>query len=586
VALRKIEGLLSEGARVTVVAVDPAEAVSRLASQNNITLKQREFLTEDVEGFDLVFAATDSSQVNQTIFESANRHGIWVNVVDSPEQCGFHLPSRLQRGPLQVIVASGGDAPFVVRRLRQLLERLFGQEWSEWIEAAADFRRKVHSRNLTAAREQECFDRFFNGTVDQDRFVVRIPSRAEQNRWLYEGEKKLVEIDSQTFPAKSPTSVGFVSLVGAGPGDAGLLTVRGLRRLQTADAVVYDHLAETVLPPEISPDVELHPVGKKAGYHPVPQSEINELLVRLAGKGLRVVRLKGGDPFVFGRGGEEAEALARNGIPFEVVPCVTAGVAVPAYAGIPVTQRKEVVRLTLLTAHESAKKDGPQVRWDLLAQDRASTLVGYMSVTSLPQVVHNLLSYAMDPQTPAAMIEKGTTSRQRIVRSPVKDLPAAVLKAGIKPPAVFVIGPSVKHSDRLDWFTGKPLFGQRLLISSSLITEVEALEIAGAEVVGFTVPITPATRIVIDALPITGCVLSNVIDVEVLDEERIRPGWGNKVIAWCLTEESYRKADRLGWRNIIRVEPSVSGGTDLVEFMNERLQPTASGVWRQGGERL
>jgi len=171
--------------------------------------------------------------------------------------------------------------------------------------------------------------------------------------------------------------------------------------------VVYDRLAAPALPCDLSPEVDLHPVGKTAGNHPVPQEEINALLVRLARAGKRVVRLKGGDPFIFGRGGEEAEVLAAEGIPFEVVPGVTSGVAAMAWVGVPVTHRREAVRLTLLTAHEATKSDGPQVRWDVLAKDPNATLIGYMGVSSLPQVVDNLIGGGMDPETPAVMVEQG-----------------------------------------------------------------------------------------------------------------------------------------------------------------------------------
>ena len=206
----------------------------------------------------------------------------------------------------------------------------------------------------------------------------------------------------------SSTSNATVSLVGAGPGCPGLLTVRGRRRLAEADAVVYDRLAAGALPCDLPDTVELHAVGKAAGGHPVPQDEINALLVLLARAGKRVVRFKGGDPYVFGRGGEEAEALAAAGIPYEVVPGVTAGVAALAWAGIPATHRGEAVRLSLVTAHDAIQGEDPAVRWDLLAADDRATLVGYMGVAALPEVVARLLEAGMDPATPAAMIEQPT----------------------------------------------------------------------------------------------------------------------------------------------------------------------------------
>src|SRR3972149_4906928 len=276
------------------------------------------------------------------VSEAAASAGVWVNVADDPALCTFHLPARVRRGSLQLSIASGGESPFVVRRLRAFLERRFGPEWTAWIEGAGRFR------------------------------------------------------GSGRAPRPPPGGVG-----GAGPGAAGLLTLRGRQRLMSAEAVVYDRLAATALPCDLPANVGLHCVGKEAGHHPVPQEEINALLVRLAREGKRVVRLKGGDPYVFGRGGEEAEALAAAGVRFEVVPGVTSGIAVPAYAGVPPTHRHEAVRVTLLTAHESKKEDGTQVRWDLLAADPHSTLVGYMGVTSLPQGVERPISAGVESLPPA-----------------------------------------------------------------------------------------------------------------------------------------------------------------------------------------
>jgi len=314
--------------------------------------------------------------------------------------------------------------------------------------------------------------------------------------------------------------------------------------------VVFDRLAAPALPTELKADVELHPVGKVAGNHPVPQEEINDLLVRLARTGKRVVRLKGGDPYVFGRGGEEAEVLAEEGIPFEVVPGVTSGVAAMAWAGVPVTHRREAVRLTLLTAHEAIKSDGPQVRWDLLAQDPHATLVGYMGVSALPQVVANLLEHGMDEETPAVMVEQGTTSAQRRVLSTLSKLPAAIEAAGLEPPALFAIGPTVGHAKTLDWVSKLPLAGERLLVPESRSDLAARLEAAGAEVVVMPMPATPVARIVMGALPLTGCVVGAAAEVDWLDPERGGPGWSNEVASWCVGPEAAGRARESGWLNV------------------------------------
>ncbi|MBI4880850.1 MAG: siroheme synthase, partial [Planctomycetes bacterium] len=315
VALRKVTGLLAEGARVTVVAPAPMPALEELGKEQSVRLERRPYRQGEASAYSLVFAATDDRAVNRQVFDDAGAAGVWVNVADDPELCTFHLPARVRRGALQLAVASRGEAPFVVRRLRQVLERRFGPEWAEWVDAAARFRRAVRDRRLSEAEQEARYDAFFAGTVDAHALTARVPTSAEEESFL-EGLRAAPAAPAVPGPAPAACTTapegespppGLVSLVGAGPGDAGLLTLRGRNRLLAADCVVYDRLAATALPCDLPARVELHCVGKQADRHPVPQEEINALLVRLAREGKRVVRLKGGDPFVFGRGGEEAE---------------------------------------------------------------------------------------------------------------------------------------------------------------------------------------------------------------------------------------------------------------------------------------
>jgi uroporphyrinogen III methyltransferase/synthase len=282
-----------------------------------------------------------------------------------------------------------------------------------------------------------------------------------------------------------------------------------------------------------------------------------------------VVRLKGGDPDVFGRGGEEAEALAESGIPFEIVPGVTSGVAVPAWIGVPVTHRGEAVRLTLVTAHESVKRDGPQVRWDLMAQDRHATVVGYMGVTSLPRVVAELLRSGMPPETPAAMVQHGCTAAQRSVVSTLADLPEAVVEAGLGPPGLFVIGPTVEHARRLDWVGRQPLARERLVVPVPADDLVKFLEAAGAEVIAVPRPITPAARVVMRVLPLTGCVMRSREDVEVLDAERDGLEWREGAAVWCLGKETAERARARRWPGVQEVEASATA-SEIVERIRGR----------------
>jgi len=258
---------------------------------------------------------------------------------------------------------------------------------------------------------------------------------------------------------------GVVYLVGAGPGDPGLITVRGAQLLADCDAVVYDYLIPDELIVTLRPEIERHYVGKRAGQHSLPQEKINELLVGLARAGKRVVRLKGGDPFVFGRGGEEAAALNEHGIPFEIVPGVTSGIAGPAYVGIPTTDRERASFVMMLTGHKAADKDVSGVPWNWVAKASGGTLVIYMGVTELPALVEQLIGGGMAPDTPACMIERATLPTQRRVVSTLANLPQEAKAAGLKAPALTVIGRVVELGETLDWFGKCPLCGLRVLVT-------------------------------------------------------------------------------------------------------------------------
>ncbi|WP_051662936.1 uroporphyrinogen-III C-methyltransferase [Alicyclobacillus macrosporangiidus] len=279
-------------------------------------------------------------------------------------------------------------------------------------------------------------------------------------------------------------TTGTVFLVGAGPGDAGLLTLRGRRALAEADAIVMDHLAPSRLLRYARPDAEVYDVGKEAGHHRVSQREIEALLIRLAKAGKTVVRLKGGDPFVFGRGAEEALALEAAGIPWQVVPGVTSALAVPAFAGIPVTVRGVAAGFTVVTGHECQSSSG--IDWAGLAQ-WAGTLIILMGMGALQSIVDRLIAAGQSPDTPAAVIRWGTRAAQRTVRATLIDLPAAVRTAGLRNPAVIVIGEAAAQQPSLAWFERQPLFGRRVIVigeSSSITLEgAESLEALGAEAV-------------------------------------------------------------------------------------------------------
>ena len=286
---------------------------------------------------------------------------------------------------------------------------------------------------------------------------------------------------------------GVVYLVGAGPGDPGLMTVRGAELVASADVILYDRLIPQAALSGAREDAELVYVGKRPGAPEIPQSEIETTMVERARAGRSVVRLKGGDPFVFGRGGEEAETLAAAGVPFEVVPGVTAGVAAPAYAGIPVTHREDASAVAFVAGHEDPSKDGSSIDWDALARFRG-TLVLYMSVKRLPDVAARLIAGGRSADEPAAAVERGTTPAQRTVSATLADLPDAVSAAGIAPPAVMLIGPVAARRETIGWLERRPLFGLRVVVTraraqaSGLAATLAAL---GADVIEL-----PAIRVV------------------------------------------------------------------------------------------
>lgn len=280
-------------------------------------------------------------------------------------------------------------------------------------------------------------------------------------------------------------SQGKVYLIGAGPGDVGLMTMKGKALIEQSDAIVYDRLANSRLLHFARPDAELIYVGKTPDHHTLTQEEINAELVRLAGEGKMVVRLKGGDPFVFGRGGEEGEALRDNGHPFEVVPGITSAIAVPAYAGIPVTHRHLTSTFTVITGHEDPLKEDSQINWKRLAED-PGTLIFLMGVGRLGRIVAALTENGKDPQTPIALIRWGTRPEQKVVIGTLANIEAEVERARLTSPAIIIIGEVVNMRDTLSWFEDKPLFGERILVTrareqASVLSE--KLEALGAEAI-------------------------------------------------------------------------------------------------------
>ena len=559
VALRKVEGLLAAGALVVIVAADPSDAVVALAAAGQATLERRPYQRGEVARYRLVFAATNDPLTNAQVAHDAAAAGVWVNAVDDPERCTFQAPARVERGALQLAIGSNGLAPFAVRRLRQLFDRRLGPEWGPWLDAAASLRKTARALGYSPAERERCFDAFFAGTLDAETLKVRVPMASEEASWLRKARPQPAGITPFIGArAAGIPDMGLVSLVGAGPGDPGLLTMAGHERLLAADAIVYDRLAALALPTGVTARVELHCVGKAAGHHSIPQEEIDALLVRLSREGKRVVRFKGGDPFVFGRGAEEAEALCAAGVPFEVIPAATAAVAVAAYAGIPLTKRREASYVTMFSAHAAAGSEPDPHHWELLAASPHGTLVGYMGVTGLARVAERLLAGGMAPDTSAAMIERGTTSAQRVILSTLAELPAAARAAAVAPPALLVIGPTVRHAARLGWYSQRPLFGHRLALFRPESHFRRPLANLGAEVVPIPLPVTPAARIVMEALPPTAFIFGAVLELDALEHEPDRPAWAARAVALCLTPLAAARARVCGWQQVVDIPGAAS----------------------------
>jgi uroporphyrin-III C-methyltransferase/precorrin-2 dehydrogenase/sirohydrochlorin ferrochelatase len=408
VAERKIEALIAAGADVTVVSPDVTDFIEGHAAGGRLRLDRRPYRRGDLAGCCLAYAATSDPEVNRAVRDEATDAGIWLNAVDRPALCDFITPAIVRRGDLSLAVSTNGRAPALARRIREDLEREFGPEYADLTEAAGEARTRAMA----------------DGRPADD-----------------------VERAAQTTPAPAP---GTVYLVGAGPGDPELLTLKGRRLLEQADSVVYDALVDPALLNACRPAARRIFVGKRHGAHSRSQDEINALLVEEARAGRTVVRLKGGDPFVFGRGGEEAEALVSAGLRFEVVPGVSAGIAVPAYAGIPLTHRGVTAEVVFVTGHESADSPTP-VDWGRYAASPA-TLVVFMGLNNLGAIATRLLEHGRDARCPVAVIANGTTTAQQTVVAPLAEIAAKAAAAGIEAPALVVVGEVVGLRDTLRWF--------------------------------------------------------------------------------------------------------------------------------------
>jgi uroporphyrin-III C-methyltransferase/precorrin-2 dehydrogenase/sirohydrochlorin ferrochelatase len=449
VAEHKARALLAAGAKVAVIAAEFTEGLEAVGSRGRVELVRRSYSRGDLEDAFLAIAATDDKAVNAKIFQEAEERGVLLNAVDDIEHCHFAVPSIVRRADFVLAISTGGKAPALSKRLRMELSEQFGPEYGTLVDLLGEVRdkvlpgRKVDFETWAGwwqmALEQDLVGLVRDGRVDEARDLVR--------RALTEGGEPASSLHSRSrrqVGHRGVASFGKVSIVGAGPGDPGLITVSGQKALEEADIVVYDRLVH----PSLVAGKETIFVGKEAGDHPIPQRQINHLLVRLARDGKRVVRLKGGDPFVFGRGAEEAEALAAAGIEFEVIPAPTSAIAALAYAGIPVTDRRFSSSVAFVTGHCAGEGD---VDLAGLATS-VDTIVILMGLGRVAEIVDRLIAGGKQASTPGAIIENGTLSSQRVITAQLRDLPQAAAQAGAEPPAIIVVGDVVRLRDRIAWF--------------------------------------------------------------------------------------------------------------------------------------
>ena len=436
IATRKVALLLRAQARVRIVAPELCPSLSDWHADGKIEYSARPYQEGDLEDAVLVIGATNDLQANRQIAAAARARKIPVNVVDNPSDGSFIMPSIIDRSPVVAAVSTGGASPVLARLIRTRPESLIPAGYGRLAELADRFRDKVKHTFSEPADRRRFWDCILQGGV------------AER---VFSGHMKEAELIMQKELEKtsSLSGMGEVYLVGAGPGDPDLLTFRALRLMQQADVVVYDRLVAKPILDMTRRDARRLYVGKERDNHAMRQEEINQTLADLAKQGHRVLRLKGGDPFIFGRGGEEIDTLAEQGVPFQVVPGVTAAAGCASYAGIPLTHRDYAQSVTFVTGH--LKDNSMNLNWPQLAQP-AQTVVFYMGLKGLPVISRELQAHGMPADTPAALVQQGTTHRQRVFTGTVANLPEIAEREQPKAPTLIIVGDVVQLQEKLSWF--------------------------------------------------------------------------------------------------------------------------------------
>jgi len=436
VAARKVELLLQAGGEVTVVAPQLCSALAELQDKGKIIHHASRFAARDLEKCFLVIAATDDSLVNRHIAELCHARGIPVNVVDQLTLCSFIVPAIINRSPVLIAVSTGGSSPVLARLLREHLESLIPAAYGRLATLIASFREKVQQR-VPVPHRRAFWEKILRGSVAEMVFSGRESAARDALESALAGDMREAE------------STGEVYLVGAGPGDPDLLTLRALRLMQQADVVLFDRLVSPAVLELTRRDAERIYVGKARNQHTLCQEETNQLLVKLAKQGKRVLRLKGGDPFIFGRGGEEIQTLSQEGISFQVVPGITAASGCAAYAGIPLTHRDYAQSCVFVTGN--LKNGAINLNWNSLVQPQ-QTVVIYMGLHGIEIIFKKLMEYGLPADFPAALVEQGTTPMQRVHIATLESLAEHVKNTDVRAPTLIIVGEVVKLHKDLAWF--------------------------------------------------------------------------------------------------------------------------------------
>ncbi|WP_196140176.1 siroheme synthase CysG [Aliikangiella sp. G2MR2-5] len=434
IAFRKANALLRAGACVSIAAPEFSDEVLELKHQEKCELIRECFNPSHLLNKVLVIAATNDRSVNKQVYQSAKDASIPVNVVDNPDLCTFIFPAIVERGPMTIAVCSNGNAPVLGRLLRAKIESIIPFQYGKLAELAQKYRAKVKSVFSNTNQRRDFWESVFEGKIAHT---------------IFEGKFERAEaLLQQKLAARSfaQETRGEVYLVGAGPGDPELLTFKALRLMQQADVVIYDRLVTPEILDLTRRDAQKIYVGKKSKFHCVPQSDINKLLLEYAEKGHRVLRLKGGDPFIFGRGGEEAEELVKRNIPFQVVPGITSAAGASTYCGIPLTHRDYAHSVTFVTGH--LKNDTCDLNWKALAQP-GQTLVIYMGLSGLKTIARELTSHGLPGETPVALIQNATRTNQKIAIGNLETIERVSRQKNIISPALIVVGEVINLHETL-----------------------------------------------------------------------------------------------------------------------------------------